>query len=246
MPEDFNEVILTPEEIEKAIFDARCLKYWDLQKQREVDAVKMERELAKTPFTTQQLKDFVLKSAPYFVLDEYSTPIFELLALYFSNSPEFEKRGYSLSKGICLCGPVGVGKTEMLNLFRKNKRLCFHMLSVFDIETKLQDHGVEFIKNFVSYVPGWGASKHNFYQLQVGWAFDDVGRESVVYDFGNKTDAISKILQTRYHHKVPFNSLHITTNKTPVELEERYDQAVRSRLREMFNYITYPGTDRRK
>lgn len=246
MPPDFDTVQLTKEETELAVFDARCVKYWKIKdeekKQNRINVL----EESKKPFTTQELKEFVLSNNPWFKVDEQSKFTFHLLSLYFSNNPEFETHGYSLNKGICLIGPVGVGKTEILNIFRKNKKQCFHLITVFDIETMLQEKGAEAISTYYGDVPGWGFSKNHFYQNNVGWAFDDVGRESVVFDFGNKTDAISKILQTRYFKKIPFTWLHITTNKTAAELEKRYDEAVRSRLREMFNYIEYKGTDRRR
>lgn len=246
MPADFDEVQLTDEEKELAIFDARCMKYYNQKAKKEFEAVQNEKKEATRPFTTSELIDHVLKRNPWFRVDDQAKPVFELLALYFSNNPEFENRGYSLKKGICIIGPVGVGKTELLNVFRHNKRQCFHMLTVFDIESQLQEKGIEAVNIFCGPVPGWGNNKRTFYQPEIGWAFDDVGRESVVFDFGNKTDAISKIIQTRYFKRMPPSSLHITTNKTPTELEKRYDEAVRSRLRETLNYIIYEGKDRRK
>lgn len=245
MPPDFDSVQLTPEEEKLAIFDARCVKYWNEKKIREENQKRQEREDALKPFTAKELQDYILATNPWFKVDEQAKEVFRLLCLYFSNDPQFEAEGYSLQKGICLCGPVGVGKTELLNIFRKNKRQCFHMVSVFEIEDKLQEHGLEFINSYYYQVPGYGNNKHCFYQPQIAWAFDEVGRESVQFDFGNKIDAISKIIQYRYFKKVPFSSLHITTNKSPDELEARYSEAVRSRLREMFNYIIYTGKDRR-
>lgn len=246
MPEDFKEIVLTQAETDLAIFDARCEKYWAKKKTNEAEAKIKAKEDAAKPFTHSELIDFVLSQNPWFKLDDQSYEVVQLLSFYFSGDKRFEEAGYSLSKGICLSGPVGVGKTELLNIFRKNKRQCFHMISVFDIETTLQEKGLDYINAFYGPVPGWAHNKNTFYQPEIGWAFDDVGRESVVFDFGNKTDALSKIFQARYFRKTPFSSLHITTNKTPAELEKRYDEAVRSRLREMFNYITYKGTDRRK
>lgn len=248
MPEDFNKVQLTAQETEVVIFNARCEKYWNKKKQEKNEAaIKIKLE-AKRPFTAKELGEYVLQTNPWFKVDEQCQEIFNLLCLYFSGDREFEKRGYSLQKGICLCGPVGVGKTELLNIFRANKRQSFQLITVFDIESALQTNGVEFVKSYYGWVPGWTNQKQFFFQQYVGWAFDDVGRESVVFDFGNKTDAISKILQHRYFNKaiLPFFSLHITSNKTPDELEKRYDEAVRSRQREMFNYIEYDGKDRRK
>ena len=246
MPPDFDEVQLTKEEAELALFDARWWKYERQKEEKKQQARIKEMTDAKLPFTSDQLSTFVLQQNPWFKLDAQANKVFQLLAMYFSNDPLFEKEGFDLKKGICLCGPVGVGKTELLNIFRKNKRQCFHMITVFDIENMLQEKGVEYVQTWYDHVPGWAHNKNTFYQPAVGWAFDDVGRESVVFDFGNKTDALSKIFQTRYFKKVPFNSLHITTNKTPDELEKRYDEAVRSRLREIFNYIVYDGKDRRK
>lgn len=248
MPADFNEIQLTDSELELAIFDARCEKYWNTQKERELKAIELAKIEGKKPFTSEQLKNFVLENHPWFKIDEQAKKPFELLCWYFSGDKRFEDAGYSLSKGICISGPVGVGKTDLLNLFRVNKRLSFHFITVFDIERLLHEKGVEYIQTFYSYVPGWGGSPKRFYQPNVGWAFDDVGREGVVFDYGNKTDSFSTILQYRYFQKAttPYNSLHFTTNKMPDELENRYDEAVRSRLREMFNYIKYTGTDRRK
>ena len=167
---------------------------------------------------------------------------------YFANDPAFEKTGYNLTKGLLLSGCVGVGKTDLLQLFRKNKRQCFHLISVLEMETNCQKHGVTFIDTYTTMVPGWGNTPNFFFQKAIGWAIDDIGRESMVFDFGNKSDVVSKIIQTRYanKHKVTFSSLHLTTNLTAAEIESRYDYAIKSRLREMFNYIVLEGEDRRK
>ena len=247
MPPDFDEVQLTPEETKYAIYDARCVKYFDLQAQKQQQQKAKLLMEALTPFTTAELKEYVLKTNPQFRVDEQSEKVFHLLCQYFANDPDFEKSGLSLTKGIMLTGPVGVGKTEFLRIFSKNKRQCFHLLSVYEIEAACQKQGVETFQTYIGMVPGWGSKPEFFYQRSVGWAFDDLGRESIVFDFGNKSDVISKIIQTRYLSKsqVPFSSLHLTTNLTPAEIEPRYDYAVKSRLREMFNYIQVEGRDRR-
>ncbi len=248
MPPDFDEVQLTPEEEAYAIWDARCGKYFELkaEKQRQ-ERLQLINDM-KTPFTQRTLGEYVLRNNPGFVLDEFSRPLFNLLCQYFTGSPKFEESGHSLKKGLLLIGPVGVGKTEMLRVFSKNKRLPYHLLSVYEIERKCQEFGVEFYERYTGFIPGHGGTEEWLLQPNVGWAFDDLGRESVVFDFGNKSDVVSKIIQERYLNKerIPFNSLHITTNLTPDEIEKRYDYAVKSRLREMFNYIVVKGEDRRR
>lgn len=248
MPPDFDEVQLTPEEEAYAIWDARCGKYFELKAEKErQERIKLISDM-RTPFTPRTLGEYVLKNNPDFIMDEYSRPLFNLLCQYFTGSQKFEESGYSLKKGILLIGVPGVGKTEMLRIFSKNKRLPYHLISVYEIERKCMELGIDFYQRYLGYVPGQENKKEWLFQPHVGWAFDDLGRESVLFDFGNKSDVVSKIIQERYLNKnnIPFNSLHITTNLTPDEIEKRYDYAVKSRLREMFNYIQVTGKDRRK
>ena len=247
MPPDFEDTTLTPDEAAYALYDARCEKYYAEKEQKAKAAKALELSNCLQPFTTDGLKEFVLKENPKFIVDKQNEKAFTQLCQYFTNNPAFEENGFSLSKGILLTGPVGVGKTELLRVFSKNKRQCFHLISVFEIEVSCQQRGVEFFKAYTGMVPGWGNTSNFFYQKNIGWAFDDIGRESVVFDFGNKSDVVSKIIQTRYadKNKLPFSTLHLTTNLTPAEIESRYDYAVKSRLREMFNYILVGGKDRR-
>jgi DNA replication protein DnaC len=247
VPPDFDQITLTPEEAEYAIYDARCEKYFAEKERQEKARKARELQEALTPFTSDQLAEYVLKNHPDFHVDHQCEKIFHLLCQYFANDPAFEKSGYKLSKGILLSGPVGVGKTELLKIFCKNKRQCFHLISVYEIETLCQKNGVEYFQTFTGMVPGWGNSPEFFYQKSVGWAFDDLGRESVVFDFGNRSDVVNKIIHTRYlnKHRIPFSSQHLTTNLTTDEIESRYDYAVKSRLREMFNYVIIDGKDRR-
>jgi len=129
MPPDFDEIALTEEETNYAIYDARCTKYYE-EKERKEKQQKAKLLLdCLTPFTCSQLKEYVLQNNPQFRIDGQSEKVFNLLCQYFANDPAFQKSGYSLAKGIMLTGPVGVGKTELLRVFSKNKRQCFHLVS---------------------------------------------------------------------------------------------------------------------
>lgn len=246
MPKDFDQIQLTEQEKEYAIWNARCEKYFDLKEKEKKAQKQRAYELSRLPWTVKELKEYVLTNNQKFVVDSRNAELFELMCLYFSNDKRFETvHGYSLSKGLLLTGKVGVGKTELLRIFQKNKKRCYHLTSVYEIENYCQEHGVENYTMYSGFVPGWGGERF-FYQSQIGWAWDDVGRESVVFDFGNKLDVFSKLIQVRYSNNVDFTSLHLTTNLSPDEIEAKYSSAVRSRLREMFNYIVVKGEDRRK
>ena len=106
MPADFDAVELTKEEKEVAIFDARCEKYWSQKKVSDQQKYLLEKEVMKTPFTAKELQNFVLEQNPWFKVDEQAKDIFRLLCLYFSNDKQFEVEGYSLKKGICICGDI--------------------------------------------------------------------------------------------------------------------------------------------
>lgn len=69
---------------------------------------------------------------------------------------------------------------------------------------------------------------------------DDLGVESSIKFYRNECNTIGEILLHRYElwseHRIV---THATTNLNAQELEEMYGNRVRSRLREMFNLISF-------
>lgn len=255
MPPDFDQITLTDEEKETALYNARCTKYFhvkDLQKELHKNEV---IRIAKKPFTAKELGDYVLQNKdsdsidlPDFVVDEQAKPVFDLLCQYFTNDPEFEKDGRSLKKGIALLGPIGAGKSDMMKLFSINKRRCFYFESINEVVRLCQEKGLEYYETFSHYCPVIPYQTKYFFQQQIGWTLDDVGQEEMVNDYGNRAHAFSKIIQARYLRKeqIPFDTMHITSMYNAEELGNKYGGYVKSRLREMFNLIHYNGSDRRK
>ena len=72
MPPDFDEITLTEEETEYALYDARCEKYFAQKEQ--IDKERKAKELLDclTPFTSVQLREYVLKKHPNFIVDQQS------------------------------------------------------------------------------------------------------------------------------------------------------------------------------
>jgi DNA replication protein DnaC len=78
---------------------------------------------------------------------------------------------------------------------------------------------------------------------------DDLGVEQNIKHFGNECNTIEEILLQRYDLLVNSGIItHATTNLNANELEGLYGIRVRSRLRSMFNLISFPITsiDKRK
>lgn len=69
----------------------------------------------------------------------------------------------------------------------------------------------------------------------------DLGIEQNMKHFGNESNVMAEILLSRYDLLRSAGIItHTTTNLNANELEKLYGNRVRSRLREMFNLITFP------
>jgi len=72
------------------------------------------------------------------------------------------------------------------------------------------------------------------------YCFDDLGIEQVQKHFGNECDVMGEILLSRYDLFISEKVMtHITTNLSASEIEQRYGNRVRSRMRAMFNLMAF-------
>ena len=78
------------------------------------------------------------------------------------------------------------------------------------------------------------------------YCFDDLGTEQALKYFGNECNVMGEILLRRYEYFITHKMItHLTTNLSASELESCYGNRIRSRLREMFNLISF-GTSKDK
>lgn len=261
---DYSDIVLTPEETERALNHFRMLKFIELEEQKKKkERVEKVQEML-TPWSTEELRMHIktrAKQLPfYFEVDNDNRGVLNLLCLYFSNNPEFEQYGfkdgegkivqqYSLKKGICLrSGERGTGKSILMELFSINRRHCFVMITTAKISRFFEADGDKIISRFN--VP-WACERvpQYFYQSPVGVCFDDFGDEDIKNHYGNRENVMNRIITSIYNDnqaKDVFPFFHMTTNLTGDEIEAKYDKRVRSRMREMFNWIELPGKDRRR
>lgn len=269
--EDYSHIELTEEEVQIALnyqrmLKARHLEQEDKQKQR---AEKIR--LAQQPWTYEQLKADVLLRArqlPFpFVLDVQNEKIFTLLCLYFSNDARFEEfalklddlsihhqpagDGFSffkLNKGIGLfSGTKGTGKTVLMDLFARNKRLPYISITTDQIASAYKRKGEDAI-DVHSKLLHVGESASTFYYSHLGICFQDLGRERDKKNYGDHSNVMADILfrlEDNYKSTGDYSPFHFTSNLDGPGFEDRYDDAIRSRMRKMFNFIELPGKDRR-
>lgn len=167
-------------------------------------------------------KDILLKLCNYFVQDKENC----------------KKNGIDPDKGILLSGPVGCGKTSMMRLLR-------HLVPLQRPYEMIPSRNVTFGFNHLGYktIEDFGDNKF--------LCFDDLGIEPFGRHYGKDCNVMGEVLLSRYELYIQTKGkikTHATTNLNAEELEERYGNRVRSRMRELFNLIAFDkGTgDKRK
>lgn len=248
----FNDIELTEEELKQALYAAKKEKHFQLSRQAYRE--KMCEERTFPTLNADQLKAFVIQKGNErfgkIQIDQDNEHIFNLLCLYFSGDKRFEALGdtFSLSKGILLFGDVGCGKTALMQLFMDNSFRSFAVLNCSNIANEYQKDGLSVLDRYCNEFQS-SRPDLTFGQKFIGICFDDMGTEDQKKSFGNTTNVIGEILFSRHANAYKLSGqTHATTNLTGNRISEIYGDRLRSRMREMFNVISFPSgsKDRRK
>jgi DNA replication protein DnaC len=171
----------------------------------------------------------------HFKILETDYPIIHKLIAYFLRDEVVcNQLGINPNKGILLSGPVGCGKTSIMNLmkFLTKSENKFFVKPCRDISFEFIQDGYEVIHRY---------SKGKLYQSEPkAICFDDLGTENNLKYYGNECNVMAEILLSRYDIFITKKlQTHITTNLSATEIENHYGNRLRSRLREMINLIAY-------
>ncbi len=167
-----------------------------------------------------------------FQIDKQDIPVINRLVIYAAHVEDrCEAHGIELNKGILLTGPIGCGKTSWMHLIQ------LLMLPDQKYQVKAtRDIAFEFNKDGYEVINNYGKRQHCI-------CLDDVGVEQNIKFFGNECNTIAEVLLHRYElHTHQGIITHATTNLSASQLEEFYGNRVRSRLRSMFNLISFPAS----
>ena len=152
-----------------------------------------------------------------------------------------------LRKGLFLSGKTGVGKTCHMKLVRQFLSFAerYKMKTCQALALEYMDTGsnviLQYGRNFVEYID------HN--TINTSYCFDDLGAEDEVKHYGTQTNVLGQIILMRYELFQNRSVLtHFTSNLTAPQIEKCYGERVRSRLRQMCNWIEYNSSsnDKRK
>jgi DNA replication protein DnaC len=256
----YKHIKLTKQELQEIIIEAKRKKELQLQEQvRRKREEENRKKYTQTEWDVNELNSFMEYRMnnwflpDVFELDEANQCIYEMLLYYFSNDQQFVPyalsigvKNPSLDKGIMLCGNPGVGKSWMMELFSRNRRQCYKVLSVKMISDLYEKDGAEGVAGFEEVPRNPVNDVQVFYQPFMGFCFDDMGTDDEKRRYGNRRNVIGDIIENRYHKSRMGIVLHATTNLPSAALLDFYGARVHSRLRGCMNFIELSGEDRRK
>lgn len=178
----------------------------------------------------------------HFKILETDFPIvFKLIAYFLKDEPTCFQYEINLKKGILLTGPIGCGKTSLMNLMKylTPTEHKFYVKPCRDISFEFIQDGYQIIHKY---------SKGKLYESEPRTiCFDDLGTENNLKYFGNECNVMAEILLSRYELFIAKKiQTHITTNLSATEIESLYGNRVRSRMREMFNLIAFTTNEKDK
>ena len=167
--------------------------------------------------------------------------VYKLIAYFLKDESTCFQYGINPNKGILLTGPIGCGKTSLMNLM-KYLTATEHKFFV----KPCRDISFEFIQDGYQIIHKYSIGK--LYQSeQRTYCFDDLGIETSSKYYGNDCNVMAEILLTRYDlFKEKGLITHLTTNLSAAEIESIYGNRLRSRMREMFNLFGYDQSSRDK
>ena len=164
--------------------------------------------------------------------------IYKLLVYAIADQENAASHGINLRKGILLTGPIGCGKTTLMQLAS-----YFFPRETQYIVKPAREITFEFEKDGFSVINLYSKGSYFRYgnmPIPRVYCFDDLGLEQTPKYYGNECNVMAEILLNRYDLFVSKRMMtHITTNLSASELESIYGNRIRSRMREMFNLVAF-------
>ena len=190
--------------------------------------------------TYLNIKGHILFGKNFKIYKEDEQLLYKLCCYFIQDHQTCSKMGIDTNKGILLSGPVGCGKTSLMKLlpYLAPHKTNYDIIPTRNIVFNFNARGYEVLEKYCD---------------TKNYCFDDLGVESTGNYYAKECNVVGEILLTRYdlfcHPERSRRVLtHITTNLNTQEIEKRFGNRVRSRMRAMFNLVTFSegSIDKRK
>lgn len=172
----------------------------------------------------------------HFMLYKEDLPVLvPIIAWMLRDEDVAEQCRIDLTKGIFLSGPIGVGKTQIMQLMRylTSPAEDYKMVSCTKVALDFGRKGIDTIQEYT-----YGNFKPD--GAPQTYCFDDLGKEIVAKHYGTSCQIMKQIFHARYELFIECGMItHATSSLHTLQIEERYGAEIRSRLREMFNRIGF-------
>lgn len=228
--ETFDDIELTEEEKAEAIRKGKEEKHYKLK--REAYNEKLRSDRIQLAYSAEYIFDLFEKT---YTVDDDNIDIILNLCRYFTNDKTFQG---DLNKGLLLVGGVGIGKTTLMQFFKRNQKFSYRLMSCREIESDFSLEGEKSV-SYCSYNVPIATNSNPFGHQEIGFCFDDLGTEANGKHFGKEKNVMAEIILNRYDNQLPGHCTHITTNLTAEQIKAQYGTRVTDRMREMFNIITF-------
>ena len=163
-----------------------------------------------------------------FEITEFNKEIFHELCLYFSDDKRFNGR---LKKGILLIGKPGSCKTSIMKALARVGNRGFRMVTAKELIHLHTDKGFGAVEPYTN-------EKLDMFKRPNGTLFDDFGSEPDSKHYGNVVNVMGDIIEL-IDKKKTWGVMHLTSNITTKDIQDKYGDRVYSRLNMMFNLMTY-------
>tara|TARA_Y100001001_G_scaffold150626_1_gene161456 strand:+ start:1663 stop:2325 length:663 start_codon:yes stop_codon:yes gene_type:complete len=183
-----------------------------------------------------EAKGKLLFGKDFMIYEEDRDVLFKLSNYAIRDFGSCRKMAIDPNKGVLLSGPVGCGKTSLMKLIR-------YITPHYRPYEIIPARNIVFGFNHIGFRSIEDYGDGNFY------CFDDLGVEPDGRHFGTDCNVMGEILLSRYDLFMETGiRTHATTNLNARELEQRYGNRVRSRMRQLFNLIAFDAhtKDKRK
>lgn len=245
--DEIAELELTQEENDLAILAAKEAKFYRLKNQEYAEKIRkgIDWSIPNARELYENLRRTKSKGNKWYKLTQENKPVIAKLCLYFANDPKLMELypDMDLTKGICITGLPGVGKTHLMNFFARNPKASYTLVTCRDVAEKFRTNweyeGITTIEYYSS--TPFAPHPQPYNQQQLGICFGDLGTEDDKNNYGNKMNVIDEIFFKRYESGVPRHMTHFTTNLNVKEIKERYGVRFHDRLKESCNWIVLNG-----